>query len=215
MAITKKLVPALLCLTAVLPAGIAAAEPAAPQQNPGPQVQGADHGVGFRTALTDDQRATVTTLNAGRFLATWDGQAILVTDDAGLELATVPLKYEIAGKTLALTPDITDNHRRLTLTPVGESPVALRDISAQQRFFDLVQANLPMVGGGAAIGAAIGFLLGFPAGAFVLDFITIPITTVVGALIGAAAGLYLAGGQPAIDTAVEYAASLVPGAAPA
>ncbi|WP_067816021.1 hypothetical protein [Nocardia inohanensis] len=215
MAITKKLVPVLLCLSAALPAGVAAAEPAAPQQNPGLQLEGAATGVAYRSVLSDDKRSAVTTLNAGRFLATWDGQSILVTDDAGLEVTSVPLRYEIAGKTLALSPAIADDNRRLTLTPVGESPVPLRDINAQQKFFDLVQANLPMVGGGAAIGAAIGFLIGFPAGGFVLDFITIPITTVLGALIGAAAGLYLAGGQPAIDAAVEYAVSLAPGAAPA
>ncbi|WP_067700028.1 hypothetical protein [Nocardia jejuensis] len=218
MRITKTIAPALLCLAATtiaatVTAGPATADDAAAQ--PGLRVQGTDHNIGYEVAVTQDNRATVSTLNAGRFLATWDGQAVIVTDDAGISVATVPLKYDVAGKTLELTPKIEDGNRRLTLTPVAESPVALRDINAQQHFFDVVQANLPAVATGAAIGGAIGFLLGFPAGLFILDFITIPITTVVGALIGGAIGLQQAGGQPAVEAALAYADSLVPGAAQA
>lgn len=214
MGMTKTIAPTLFCLTATLIAGVPAIAEPAPAAPP-LQIQGTDHGVAYQAALTEDKRATVSTLQAGRFLATWDGQAVIATDDSGLELATVPLKYDIAGKVLELTPVIDNGGRRLTLTPVAESPTPLRDINAQQQFFEVVQANLPGIAGGAAIGAALGFLIGFPAGLFVFDIFTVPITTVVGAIVGAVVGYQQAGGRPAVEAALSYAESLVPGAAQA
>ncbi|MBL1075602.1 hypothetical protein JK358_14475 [Nocardia sp. 2] len=219
MGTTKSVAPVLLCLAAAttLAATPAAAAPAttdsAPQSSL--RLRGTDHGVAFQTAVTDDHRATVSTLQAGRFLATFDGQAVLVTDEAGLEIATVPLRYDVAGKTLAVTPEIADNGRRLTLTPIGESDTPVRDINAQRRFFDAAAATVPGILGGAAIGAAIGFLIGFPAGLFIYDFISVPITTVLGAIIGGVIGFNQSGGQAAIDAGLAYADSLAnPGTSP-
>ncbi|MBF6183077.1 hypothetical protein [Nocardia otitidiscaviarum] len=209
MRLAKTIAPLLLCLTtSVAAATTATAGPAQPPL----RVQGSDHGVDYTVELAPDNRAAVGTIASGRFLPTWDGEAIIVTDDDGILAATVPLTYDIVGHTLELVPSITDDGRRLTLTPADQSPVPLRDINAQQHFFDVVQANLPAVATGAAIGGAIGFLIGFPAGLFILDFITIPITTVVGALIGGAVGLQQSGGDPAVEAALTYAESLVPGA---
>ncbi|WP_306363000.1 hypothetical protein [Nocardia sp. CC227C] len=191
---------------------VATTATAGPAQ-PALRVQGSEDGIDYAVELSPDNRAVVATIASGRFLPTWDGEAVIVTDDDGLLAATVPLRHDIVGHTLELTPGITDGSRRLTLTPVAQSPVPLRDINAQQHFFDVVQANLPAVATGAAIGGAIGFLIGFPAGLFILDFITIPITTVVGALIGGAVGLQQGGGDPAVEAALAYAESLVPGAA--
>ncbi|MBL1075601.1 hypothetical protein JK358_14470 [Nocardia sp. 2] len=217
MGMTRTIAPVLFCLaaTTTISATTATAEPAAAEQQPGLRISGTDHGVDFDTAVTDDLRATVSTLQSGRFLATWDGETVLVTNDSGLEIATVPLKYDIAGKSVAVAPEITDDGRRLTLTPIGESPVPLRDINAQQRFFDVVMANGPAVLGGAALGAAVGFLLGFPAGLFIFDIFTIPITTVVGIFVGAAIGLQQSGGQEAVEATLAYAESVVPGASDA
>ncbi|MFE6860509.1 hypothetical protein [Nocardia sp. NPDC057668] len=211
---TRIIAPTLFCLTATVVASTpAVADPAGAA--PAVQVSGTDHGVDYRVELSADKRAAVSTVAAGRFLATWDGQAIVATDADGLELATVPLTYEISGKNLEFAPVIDEDGRRLTLTPKAASPVALRDVNAQQHFFDVVQAHLPAVATGAAIGGAIGFLIGFPAGLFVFDIITVPILTVVGALLGGAIGLQQAGGQPAVDAALAYANSLVPGASQA
>ncbi|WP_280355139.1 hypothetical protein [Nocardia otitidiscaviarum] len=204
------LVPLLLCAITTLTATATTAT-AGPAE-PALRVQGRENGIDYAVELAADNRAAVATIASGRFLPTWDGEAVIVTDDDGILTATVPLTYDIVGKTLELTPSITDDGRRLTLTPVAQSPVPLRDINAQQHFFDVVQANLPAVATGAAIGGAIGFLIGFPAGLFILDFITIPITTVVGALIGGAIGLQQSGGDPAVEAALTYAESLVPGA---
>lgn len=212
MRITKSIAPVLFCLTATISTGATANADPTPEA-PALQVTGNDHGIPFQVALSDDKRAAVSTIAAGQFLATWDGEAVIVTDDQGMLAATVPLKYDVAGKSIALSPSISDSGRRLSLTPVAQSPTPLRDINAQQQFFDVVQANLPAVATGAAIGAGIGFLVGFPAGLFIFDIITIPITTVVGALVGGAIGLQQSGGQPAVEAALTYAESLVPGAA--
>ncbi|WP_330184733.1 hypothetical protein OHB26_14765 [Nocardia sp. NBC_01503] len=219
---TKTIAPVLLSLTATVAltasgalTATATAEPAPAPANSTLQLQGTDHGVGYQVALTDDHRATVSTLQAGRFLATWDGEAIIATDDEGRVLATVPLKYDIAGKSVEFAPAIDTDNKRLTLTPVTQSPTPLRDIDAQQRFFDVVQANMPTVLTGAAIGGAIGFLLGFPAGLFVFDIVTAPIGLVVGSIVGAAIGLQQGGGQEAVNAALTYADTLVPGASQA
>ncbi|MBF6330424.1 hypothetical protein [Nocardia transvalensis] len=209
MRITKAIATAVLCLSATtVTAGVAGADPV-PAERPGLGVNGTDHGVGYQVGLTPDSRAAVSTLQAGRFLATWDAESIAVTDDSGQMIASVPLRYDIAGKRIELTPTIEEAGRRLTLTPAAQTSTPLRDIDAQQRLFDVVQANLPAVATGAAIGAAIGFVVGFPAGLFVLDFITVPITTVLGGLIGGAAGLYASGGQPALDTALQSVNSFI------
>lgn len=198
MRITKFVATALLCLTTVAAtAGYAAAEP---EQAPF-EALGTDHGVGYRVGLTEDKRAAVSTLRAGRFLATWDAESIAITDDSGRFVTSVPLRYDIAGHPLELAPMIDEGGRRLTLTPSGQAPNPVRDIDAQQRLFDVVQAHLPAVASGAAIGAVIGFFVGFPAGLFIFDIVTVPIFTVLGALVGGAVGLHAAGGEPAIAEA--------------
>ncbi|MBF6172794.1 hypothetical protein [Nocardia blacklockiae] len=213
MRITKSVATALLCLTAVTAtAATAAADPERPERPPF-EAQGTDHGVDYRVGLTEDKRAAVSTLQAGRFLATWDAESVAVTDDSGRYVTSVPLRYDIAGHRLDLAPLIEDGGRRLTLTPVGQAPNPVRDIDAQQRLFDVVQAHAPAVASGAAIGAVIGFFVGFPAGLFMFDIITVPIFTVLGALVGGAAGLYSAGGQSAVDEARQAVDHMVTGGA--
>lgn len=211
MGITKYIAPALLCLTATTVAGTATAEPVAAPAQPALQIKGTDHSVGYDVALSDDHRAAVSTLQAGRFLATWDGDAVVVTDDSGVLVGTVPLKYDIAGKTAEFTPKIDQDNRRLTLTPVAEMDTPATPVDAQQHFFDVVNANMPAVTTGAAIGAAIGFVAGFPLGLFVLDFITAPLLAVVGGVVGGAIGLQMSGGQQATEAALTYVDSLMPG----
>ncbi|MFB7722069.1 hypothetical protein [Nocardia sp. NPDC056100] len=216
MGITKTIAPVLLSLTAAVAlSATATAIPATEDSQNDLRLHGVDHGVAYQSRVSDDYRSTVTGLLSGRFLNTWDGEAVIATDDSGRVIGTIPLKYDIAGKKIEFTSAIDADHRNLTLTPVAQTPTPLRDISAQQRFFDVVQANQQGILTGAGIGAAIGFLLGFPAGLFVFDIITAPVGAVIGGIIGAAIGLQQSGGQPAIDAALGYANSLVPGASDA
>ncbi|WP_157184759.1 hypothetical protein [Nocardia niigatensis] len=213
MVITKYIAPALLCLTVTTVAGTATAEPAQAPAQPALQIKGTDHNIGYDVALTADHRSAVSTLQAGHFLATWDGDAVIVTNDDGVLVSTVPLKYDIDGRTAEFTPVIDQDNRRLTLTPIAESDTPVREVDAQQHFFDVVQANLPAVATGAAIGATIGFIAGFPLGLFVLDFITAPLLAVVGGVVGGAIGLQQSGGRQATDAALSYVDTLAPGTA--
>lgn len=212
MGITKYVAPALLCLTATTVAGTATAAPEQAPAQPALQIKGTDHSIGYDVALSSDHRSAVSTLQAGQFLATWDGEAVIVTDDKGALVSTVPLKYDIDGKTAEFTPVIDQSNRRLTLTPVAASDTELRGVDAQQHFFDVVQANMPAVATGAAIGATIGFIAGFPLGLFVLDFITAPLLAVIGGVVGGAIGLQMSGGHEASEAALAYVDTLAPGA---
>ncbi|MFD6356646.1 hypothetical protein [Nocardia tengchongensis] len=209
MVIAKYVVPTLIAL---IMSSAASAIPANadPVDPPRPHILGADHDVKFDATVSDDLRAAITTLQDGQFEINADATAVAVNSDDGVQIATVPLTYGINGKTAEFTATVDKGGRRLTLRPIGEADAPLRDIDAQQRFFDLVQANLPVVATGAAIGATIGFVAGFPLGLFVLDFITAPLLAVVGGVIGAAIGLQQSAGQPAIDAALSANDNVMP-----
>ncbi|MEV0434335.1 MULTISPECIES: hypothetical protein [Nocardia] len=182
--------------------GIGHAEPAPAPEPLG--LRGVDKGVNYEVSATDDRRAVVTSIDTGRFELVHDAKVVAITDDSGAVVAALPMVVRVGEHAVPLTPSIDAEGSRLTLTPVGESETPVRDISAQERFFAETQRLQPQIIQGAAIGAAIGFVLGFPLGLFVLDFITVPVATVAGAAIGALAGYAMAGGQPAIDTAIAY-----------
>lgn len=205
---------ALLAVGVTLSAtGIGAAEPTPPGIEPRPaqaepatgiQLTGIDKDVNYQVGLAEDRRAVVTTLDAGRFQLVHDAKVVAITDASGAVIAALPMVVRVGEHSVPLTPAIDAEGTRLTLTPVGGTDAPLRDISAQERFFAETQRLQPEIIQGAAIGAAIGFVLGFPLGLFILDFITVPVATVAGAAIGALAGYAMAGGQPAIDTAIAY-----------
>ncbi|MFG2441745.1 hypothetical protein ACGFQG_02675 [Nocardia fluminea] len=191
----------------VAAAGNGYAEPApviAEQPVDAPSLRGVDKALNYQVSATDDRRAVVTTIDAGRFQLVHDAKVVAITDESGAVLAALPMVVRVGEHAVPLTPSIDEQGTTLTLTPLSESPTPVRDISAQERFFAETQRLQPQIIEGAAIGAAIGFVLGFPLGLFILDFITVPVATVAGAAIGALAGYALAGGQPAIDTALAY-----------
>ncbi|MGW0636178.1 hypothetical protein [Nocardia salmonicida] len=191
----------------VAAAGNGHAEPApvvAEQSTTAPSLRGVDKGLNYQVSATDDRRAVVTTIDTGRFQLVHDAKVVTVTDDSGAVLAALPMVVRVGEHQVPLTPSIDEKGTSLTLTPISESTAPVRDISAQERFFAETQRLQPKIIEGAVIGAAIGFVLGFPLGLFILDFITVPVATVAGAAIGALAGYALAGGQPAIDTALAY-----------
>ncbi|MEV6221590.1 hypothetical protein [Nocardia fluminea] len=191
----------------VAAAGNGYAEPApviAEQPVDAPSLRGVDKALNYQVSATDDRRAVVTTIDAGRFQLVHDAKVVAITDESGAVLAALPMVVRVGEHAVPLTPSIDEQGTSLTLTPISESPTPVRDISAQERFFAETQRLQPQIIEGAAIGAAIGFVLGFPLGLFILDFITVPVATVAGAAIGALAGYALAGGQPAIDTALAY-----------
>ncbi|MGX1771037.1 hypothetical protein ACWIGW_02910 [Nocardia brasiliensis] len=187
----------------VITAGTVHAGPADTPDGP-LDVRGTFQDIAYRVAASPDRRAAVTTIADGRFDVIRDGRVVTLSDRDGNIVAALPMALRVGDRRVELRPVVADAGHRLAIDPVGLSDVPLRDVSAQERFFAEVEKNMPIVLAGAGIGAAVGFVLGFPLGLFVLDFITVPITTVLGAAIGAAAGLAMAGGQPAIDAAMDY-----------
>ncbi|MFC4375772.1 hypothetical protein ACFO5K_16850 [Nocardia halotolerans] len=184
--------------------GIGHAEPAVEQEPAALALRGIDAGVNYQVKATEDRRAVEATLDAGRFELLHDAKVVAVTDDSGAVIAALPMMVRVDEHAVPLTPTIDADGSRLTLAPVNETAEPVRDVSTQERFFAETQRLQPQIIQGAAIGAVIGFVLGFPLGLFVLDFITVPAATVAGAAIGAFAGYAIAGGQPAIDTALAY-----------
>ncbi|QIS06385.1 hypothetical protein F5X71_32385 [Nocardia brasiliensis] len=188
----------------VITSGGANANPADTPDGP-LDVRGTFEDIDYRVAASADRRAAVATIAHGRFEVIHDGRVVTLNDHNGNVVAALPMALRVGDRQVAVRPVVEDAGHRLVLAPVGQSGAPLRDVRAQERFFAEVEKAMPIVVAGAGIGAAIGFVLGFPLGLFVLDFITVPLTTVLGAAIGAAAGLAMAGGQPAIDAALEYA----------
>ncbi|PXX68340.1 hypothetical protein DFR70_10220 [Nocardia tenerifensis] len=192
----------LAVLATVISTGVTHADPTTPDTPLA--VRGSFADIAYQVAASEDRRAAVTTIQDGHFELIHDGRIVTLTDGAGNVVAALPMALRVGDKRVALQPVVEEDGHRLTVVPDHMSQTPLRDVSSQERFFAEVEKAMPIVLAGAGIGAGIGFVLGFPLGLFVLDFITVPITTVLGAAIGAAAGLAMAGGQPAIDAALDY-----------
>ncbi|MBH0780987.1 hypothetical protein [Nocardia bovistercoris] len=211
MRVSRITATAILALGAIgLGTGIAPAEPTQPapsylRDGEGPlHLEGEFQRVGYDVAASEDRRSVTTVLRDGRFHLVEDGRVVTVTDRDGQVLAALPMAVRVGDRRVEIRPIVDPAGTTLTLAPAAIADTPIRDISAQERFFAEVERHMPQVVAGAAIGAAIGFVLGFPLGLFIFDIVTVPITTVVGGVIGAFAGLYAGGGQPAIDSALEY-----------
>ncbi|WP_024803039.1 hypothetical protein [Nocardia sp. BMG51109] len=151
---------------------------AAPQTETG--ISGVDHGIEYVAAPTPDHAGVTTTVAAGSFALTNDGQAVTLTDVAGREVMTMPLTMQAAGATIALTPQIGADGRALTLTPQSDATQVAQNIGEAEDTIARKQQNAvvgALIGGG--IGAVIGFFLGG-----VGALITVPVGAGIGALIG-------------------------------
>ncbi|MBF6170556.1 hypothetical protein [Nocardia blacklockiae] len=144
----------------------------------GPSFSGADQGVAYTTTLAQDRSAVSTTLASGRFEVVPDAVAVYAPN--GAQVATVPLTYQAAGRTVHVTPELDAAATTLTVRP--ESPA---DISAPTpQTVALQNIGSPgQIAGGAALGCVIGIVIGvwfFGVGAI--------LGCIVGGLIGGAIG---------------------------
>ncbi|KAA0021305.1 hypothetical protein [Antrihabitans cavernicola] len=186
MHIRKFAAVAVMAIAAVgITAGTANAQPAelAP-----PAVAGVDHGIAYKTLLTDAGKAVTTTIDAGTFSLSRDASSVTLADKNGGVVAQIPLTFQVADRQVSAVPTIDPSGQSLTLTPTH---VALQDIGSQQWFFGELQR--------ASTGALVGALIGAAIGVIFLGIGFIP-----GGLIGAGIGLLVAGGQPLIDSGFAY-----------
>jgi len=177
MSANKFAATALLAIGATgITAGAVQAQPVAADTT----VQATDHGINFVTAPTADRRGVSTTIEAGRFTMAADTLSITLTDAVGNAVTSIPLGLQTAAGTVALTPQIANDGRTLTLTAQSDTT---RTAQAIDEASDTIARKQYNAGIGALIGAGIGAVIGFFLGG-VGALVTIPIGAGIGALIG-------------------------------
>ncbi|MFI9503202.1 hypothetical protein [Nocardia sp. NPDC052566] len=138
--------------------------------------QGSENGVNYSAELASDTRSLAATTANGKFGLTAD--AVTLSDDKGAVVATFPLAYQIADKTVTLTPAIGEDGHKVELT----NGAAATDAPAKVISYYSDNLRLQRAGQSAGIGALIGALLGLPL------LIGIIPGAVFGALLGAIVG---------------------------
>ncbi|QIS11545.1 hypothetical protein [Nocardia arthritidis] len=197
MKIKKFMATSVLAIAATgIASTVAHADPAAASP-----LSGTDQGIAYTTSLADNHMGVTTHLTGGSFSVSNGQLAVKNSDGATVEHA--PLSYQVAGRTVGLTPQVSADGSTLTLgTPDWNAPVngatfdnGMRDVVMPQ-----VRASLPgehqvgLIGAsagaiiGVAIGACVGFALGLPffvVGAIPGMFIGGAVGGAIGAVVGA------------------------------
>lgn len=166
--------------------------------NPAPAP--AQDDIQFESKVED--KAVVTTIDAGAFKVADDGDDILIKDNEGNTVVSLPLAVQLNGLEFPLQETVSEDGRTLTLTPDFNpaaatvlpadervAGIALQDVASPeenliaQETFGAQLAIATATGGliGTIIGGGLG-LLGFAGGAFGL--VTVPTLAAVGGIIG-------------------------------
>ncbi|WP_072689065.1 hypothetical protein [Rhodococcus marinonascens] len=162
------------------------------------------------TSLSADGRSVDTSIDSGAFTLATTAAAVDVTNGSGARVATIPLRYSIAGVQFAIDPMVSEDGKLLSLTPTT-TPVAgtlaLTPVDQDAAYANMMnEIQIGWVNGGetaTAVGAGIGFVVGC---IFFVIGGCIP-GAVVGAAIGAVTGISNA--NPAVTPAVyEYLGTL-------
>ncbi|MGB3772997.1 MAG: ammonium transporter [Rhodococcus sp. (in: high G+C Gram-positive bacteria)] len=161
----------------------------------------------------------ITTVDAGLFLLSDDGTAVVLNDNEGNEVVSLPLSFNLNGIEFPYGVEFTDEGRTVTLipnlsAPMGLTPAALEQNAASPAENTAATQNFASqlglasaVGGltGTIIGAGVGCLLG--GGPVVLP--TCLTAGVTGAGIGGVIGTIVVGGPTLIIAGVDYANTLL------
>ncbi|GAA5046756.1 hypothetical protein GCM10023318_12500 [Nocardia callitridis] len=154
-------------------------------------------GIDYQSTLADSTKTVTTTVEEGRFEI--NGNTATLIADNGSAVTEVPLTFEVAGRSIPVDSQITEDGHSLALTPKvsGDDISELKDINSFENFQEQVNKNLLGMIAGGMIGGFIGGLLGFG----IFSIVTGPLGLVGGALAGGAAQ----GGQPFIDALTALA----------
>lgn len=188
---------AFLAITAMgISAATANGRPAVATEQPavvasGGATSGVADGINYTTAVSPADKTITWAVDSGRFVLAADGSAVQLRTEDGVTVDQAPLRSEVAGLPIAVTPQISEDGRTVTLaasmtqedTAKLQDVAGLRDISSYDRLMEQVDKNLP----GIVIGAFFPFLW----------LITIP----AGMLIGG----YVMGGQEFLDSVIAFA----------
>ncbi|MQY20972.1 hypothetical protein [Nocardia macrotermitis] len=178
--------------------------------------------VAYRAALVD--KSVVTTLENGTFTTGATAASVVVRNSAGHIVQTVPLTYSIDGQHLPLQQQISDNGRKLTITPdaSGLNRSALRPVASplenQLAMNDLINALSISTSIGTLVGTAVGAVAGIGIGLVLsaASCVVLSLGCVVAVLpimslaagVGGIAGLIIAGGPTGIAAGFDYVSTL-------
>jgi hypothetical protein len=165
-----------------------------------------EQGVNYKTTTAPDLKTISTTLENGKFTLTADASAVKVESATGAKVSEFPMSLKtVAGNTIALAPQISQDGKTLALAPQVTPEVAaeLKPIAAGLKPVATnpdAQNHDPIangLAGGAAVGLGIAAVLCIPAVlAFVVGYFAcvllssltyVVVAAVIGAIIGAVA----------------------------
>ncbi|AYF75703.1 hypothetical protein D7D52_19705 [Nocardia yunnanensis] len=153
-------------------------EPAVAQ----PGISGADRGVDYSITLAPDRSAVTTTLTAGHFALT--DAAVNILAPTGEVIASLPLTYQLADRTVSVVPEVNTAATELTMRPSDPADIAAPngEVVALQNI-----ANAGSIVAGAVIGCLVGIVVG------IWFFL---VGAIVGCGVGGLLGAIIAGDQP-------------------
>ncbi|WP_327139698.1 hypothetical protein [Nocardia sp. NBC_01327] len=179
MRIAKFAATTLLSIAALCVATVTAhGEPVLAQ----PGISGVDRGVEYTTSLAPDRSAVSTTLAGGHFELA--GGTVNVIGPNGESIASLPLAYQLADRSLHVIPEIDSAGTTLTVRPENAADIAAP--TPQTVALENV-ANAGSIVGGAVIGCIVGAVVGF------FFFV---VGAIVGCGVGGLLGAIIAGDQP-------------------
>lgn len=162
-------------------AGVATAEPTTTEVPA--SLQGSDHGVTYN--LHRDGTALTADLTGGSFRV--EDRQVLVADDHGLVIASLPLQLLAGDQPVAITPR-TDS----TATHLVADVATAKDIG----YWEMTSPRQRSIGAGVTMGGLIGALGGIFVG-LALGIVTmgllLPLTLPVGLLVGLIGGMAAGG----------------------
>ncbi|KIQ14122.1 glycine zipper family protein [Rhodococcus sp. MEB064] len=155
----------------------------------------------------------VTTVDAGLFRASDDGKSVVLEDNEGNQVVSLPLSFNLNGIEFPYGVEYTDEGRTVTLipnlaAPMGLTPAALEqnaaspaENTAAEQSFNSQLGLATSIGGltGTIIGAGVGCILG--GGPVVLP--TCLTGAVTGAGIGGVIGTIAAGGPTLVVAGID------------
>ncbi|GGK51373.1 hypothetical protein [Nocardia camponoti] len=142
------------------------------------QFQNVDHAVAYQ--VSSDGAQITATLTDGTFRR--NGDAIVVADRAGAEIASLPTTVTIDEGDVALGAEISSDGTKLTASPIGY----WRTTSPRERSTEIGTQIGGAIGG--LVGVVVGLALGIATGGFL-----VPLTLPVGLLVGVIGGAIIGG----------------------
>lgn len=147
-----------------------------------PGISGNDRGVDYSIALAQDRGAVTTTLAGGHFELA--GGAVDIVSPTGETIASLPLMYQAADRTVTVVPEVNADATELTVRPADPADIAApnAEVAALQNV-----ANAGSIVAGALIGCIVGAVIG------IWFFV---VGAIIGCGVGGLIGAIIAGDQP-------------------